>query len=173
MPPPNVKPTNKEKQFPEDGLIVTKTDVQGRITYANRLFLEMAGYTEQEAMGAPHNIVRHPDMPRGVFKFLWDTISTGTEVFAYVKNMSSSGDFYWVFAHVTATYNDRNEIIGYHSNRRTAPVRAVRAVEPIYQKMLELERGLSPPRAAEASLAWLVDVITKGGVPYDELVFKW
>ncbi len=78
----------------EDDFIVSKTDLKGRITYCNRIFIEFSGYSEAELLGAQHNIVRHPDMPRGVFQFLWDTLGQKTECFAYVKNMCRDGAFY-------------------------------------------------------------------------------
>jgi PAS domain S-box-containing protein len=74
MKEPTVKPTGVERSFPEDEIIVSKTDMKGRITYANETFPNVAGYTEEEVLGQPHNIIRHPDMPRCVFKLLWDTL---------------------------------------------------------------------------------------------------
>ena len=103
-----VTPTNTEIFFHEPDLIVSKTDLKGRITYANQVFCRMAGYTDAELAGAPHSIIRHPDMPRAVFKLLWDTVLAGKEIFAYVKNMSRNGDFYWVFAHVTPSFDEQS-----------------------------------------------------------------
>jgi PAS domain-containing protein len=80
-----IRPTDVERTFREDQIIVSKTNTKGIITYANRTFLEVALYTEQEVLGQPHNMIRHPDMPRCVFKLLWDTLVTGNEIFAYVK----------------------------------------------------------------------------------------
>lgn len=80
-----ITPTGKERFFNENELIVSKTDTGGRITYANDVFLRVAGLTENDALGAPHSLIRHPDMPRAVFKLLWDTIASGQEIFAYVK----------------------------------------------------------------------------------------
>jgi len=77
----------------EDDFIVSKTDLKGRITYGNRIFIEFSGYAESELVGSQHNIIRHPDMPRGVFKFLWDTIQAKEECCAYVKNMAKDGSF--------------------------------------------------------------------------------
>lgn len=96
-----VEPNSREKVMRENDFIVSKTDLKGRITYGNRIFIEYSGYTEEELLGAPHNIIRHPDMPRGVFKFLWDTLAAEKECFAYVKNMAKDGSYYWVFANVT------------------------------------------------------------------------
>ncbi len=92
--------TGKEVFFDRDHFIVSKTDLKGRITYVNRAFCAIAGYGEGELLGAPHSIIRHPDMPRAVFKLLWDRLAEGCEVFAQVKNLTRNGDFYRVFAHV-------------------------------------------------------------------------
>ncbi|HPV77190.1 MAG TPA: PAS domain-containing protein, partial [Gemmatimonadaceae bacterium] len=91
-----VVPSGRERSFGEDEIIVSKTDLQGKITYANDVFIRVSGYEEDELLGAPHSIIRHPDMPRAVFKLLWDTLATGREVFAYVNNMARNGDNYWV-----------------------------------------------------------------------------
>ena len=113
-----VAPTQTEIFFKADNIIVSKTDLKGRITYANQSFCQMAGYTEAEMLGQPHSVIRHPDMPRAVFKLLWDTVLEGREIFAYVKNMAKNGNFYWVFAHVTPSYDANRNVIGFHSSRR-------------------------------------------------------
>jgi len=97
--------TGVERFFDADEVIVSKTDLKGRITYANRVFQRVAGYGEAELMGAPHSIVRHPAMPRCVFKLLWDTLEAKQEIFAYVINRARNGDHYWVFAHVTPSFD--------------------------------------------------------------------
>ncbi|MDH3236791.1 MAG: PAS domain-containing protein, partial [Alphaproteobacteria bacterium] len=111
-------PTGREVFFDRDDLIVSKTNLKGHITYANDIFCDIAGYTEADVIGQPHNMIRHPDMPRCVFKLLWDTIQAGAEIFAYVVNMAKNGDHYWVLAHVTPSYDANGSIIGYHSTRR-------------------------------------------------------
>ena len=128
-----VEPTKNEVFFDTEGIIVSKTDRQGRILYANDLFLSVAGYTESEVLGKPHSLIRHPEMPRAVFKLLWDTIDSGSEIFAYVKNITKAGDYYWVIAHVTPSFNDRGDIVGYHSNRRCPTRESVEFITPIYQ----------------------------------------
>lgn len=110
--------TGVERYFDEEEVIVSKTDVKGIITYANRVFLRVAGYDEEGLLGRPHNIIRHPDMPRCVFKLLWDKLEQQEEVFAYVVNLAKNGDHYWVFAHVTPSIDRRSRVVGYHSNRR-------------------------------------------------------
>lgn len=168
-----IAPTGIERFFDEDEIIVTKTDVAGRITYGNPIFLRMAGYTEAEALGAPHSLIRHPEMPRAVFKLLWDRIMAGHEVFAYVNNLASNGDHYWVLAHVTPTYDPNGTLIGFHSMRRAPARRAVDAVVPLYAALLaEEQRHYDRAQGLEASFAMLVNILTSAGVSYDEWVWS-
>ncbi|WP_373974026.1 PAS domain-containing protein [Chitinibacter sp. SCUT-21] len=165
-------PTSHEKLMRENDFIVSKTDTKGRITYGNRIFIEFSGYTEQELLGAQHNIIRHPDMPRGVFKFLWDTIASGQEVFAYVKNMAKDGSFYWVLANVTPDYDSNGNIVGYLSVRRCPKRSAVDTCTGLYQKMLAAEQAAGPRDACNASLAILNSLLQQHGVSYEELVLS-
>lgn len=168
-----VSPTGKERFFHENEIIVTKTDLKGHITYANPTFLKLAGMTEDEALGAPHSVIRHPDMPRAVFKLLWDQIQLGKEVFAYVNNMATNGDHYWVFAHVTPTFDDSGKIIGYHSNRRVPDRPAVETMNGLYAKLLEIERSeRSRADGLEKSFNALVDLLRTQGVTYDAFIFS-
>ncbi len=114
----NTSLTGCERSFGENDVIVTKTDLKGQITYANRVFLGISELTLDDAIGAPHSLIRHPDMPRCVFKLLWERIENGKEIFAYVLNRAFSGDHYWVFAHATPSYGGNGQLSGYHSNRR-------------------------------------------------------
>lgn len=159
-------PTMNEIKMKEGDFIVSKTDTKGRITYANKIFMHMCGYSENELLGAPHNIIRHPDMPRCVFKLLWDTIQGGKEIFAYVKNLCKDGSFYWVFANVTASYDEAGKIIGYYSVRRKPKESALEILEPIYEKLLELEKQ----GGMDASLKYLTDFLKNEGISYDELI---
>jgi len=165
-----VEPTSNEKVMRENDFIVSKTDLKGRITYGNEIFIEFSGYSEAELLGAPHNIIRHPDMPRGVFKFLWDNIAAGSEVFAYVKNMSKDGSFYWVFANVTPDYDAAGNIIGYLSVRRAPKRSALPVIEGLYKAMLEAEAKAGARDACDASLALLVGVLNEKGMSYEELI---
>jgi PAS domain S-box-containing protein len=165
-----VEPNGNEKLMRENDFIVSKTDLKGRITYGNEIFIEFSGYSEAELLGAQHNIIRHPDMPRGVFKFLWDTIATGAEVFAYVKNMSKDGSFYWVFANVTPDYDAAGNIIGYLSVRRAPKRSALPVVEGLYKAMLDAEAKAGPKNACDASLGLLVSVLNEKGLSYEELI---
>ncbi|MQY51802.1 PAS domain-containing protein [Rhodocyclus tenuis] len=165
-----IVPTSKERVMREDDFIVSKTDLTGRITYGNRVFIEYSGYTEAQLLGQQHNIIRHPDMPRSVFKLLWDNIAKKQEVFAYVKNMAKDGSFYWVFANITASLDARGNILGYYSVRRKPRESAIAIVTPLYQAMLAAEQRAGAKDAIAAGTQVLVDVLTEKGLSYEELV---
>lgn len=170
---PAITPTGVEKTFRADQIIVSKTDLQGRLTYVNDLFVEISGYQESELIGQPHNVIRHPSMPRSVFRLLWERISSGQEIFAYVVNLSADGSHYWVLAHVTPTCDARGSIVGYHSNRRTAPSEAINQVSALYQRLIAEENRHSNARdAVEAGRALLEQELATAGASYDELVWK-
>jgi len=167
---PNVTPTSVEKVMRADDFIVSKTDTKGRITYGNRIFIEFSGYTEKELLDSQHNIIRHPDMPRGVFKFLWDTIQAKEECNAYVKNMAKDGSFYWVFANVIPDFVREGEVAGYTSVRRKPKAEAVKFMSGVYQTMLEIEKQAGPKNACAASLKFLNDLLTEKHVSYNEFI---
>jgi PAS domain S-box-containing protein len=168
-----IVPTAVEVFFDADDIIVSKTDTKGRITYANKVFAQVCGYSEAELIGQPHSIVRHPDMPRCVFKLLWDTLEDGREIFAYVKNMTRHGDFYWVFAHVTPSFDSSRRIVGYHSNRRVPERRVVEALTPLYADLLAEEaRHRNGKDALAAGYRRLIDFVSSKNVAYDQLVFS-
>jgi len=167
-------PTNVEQFFDRSEIIVSKTDLKGRITYANRTFARLAGYSEAELLGQPHSIIRHPDMPRAVFKLLWDTLAERNEVFAYVKNLARDGSFYWVFAHVTPSMDADQNVVGYHSNRRV-PRREVvsNVIEPLYASLLAEENAVANKKEGLArSSKMLTDIIRSKARSYDELIFS-
>jgi PAS domain S-box-containing protein len=168
-----VAPTGVERSLGPDDIIVTKTDVTGRITYANQTFLTIAALTEDQAIGAPHSLIRHPDMPRCVFALLWRTIEAGNEIFAYVNNLAADGAHYWVFAHVTPTFGPDGAIVGYHSNRRRPRPEAVAAIEPLYGRLLAIERAIPDRKSqVEASTAELARLLGDAGKSYDEFIFS-
>jgi PAS domain S-box-containing protein len=165
------QPTQHEKVLGEDDFIVSKTDLKGIITYGNRIFIRMSGYSELELLDAPHSILRHPDMPRVVFKLLWDTIQAKQEICAYVKNLAKDGSFYWVFANITPSFDADGNVIGYYSVRRKPRPEAVQAIAPIYRTMLEAERKAGDGQAGmKASAAILHQALEQKGVSYAEFV---
>jgi len=105
-----------ETEVPHDEVIVSHTDLNGIITYVNDVFAQISGYEEDELIGKPHSIVRHPDMPKSVFKELWETIQSGKEWEGIVKNMRKDKGYYWVNAHISRIYKD-GKLVGYKSIR--------------------------------------------------------
>jgi PAS domain S-box-containing protein len=174
MMPIDIKPTGIEVFFDKNDIIVSKTDRQGRITYANKVFCDIAGYTERELMGQPHSVIRHPDMPRAVFKLLWDTLQEGREIFACVKNMNKRGDHYWVFAHVTSSFDSDGKLVGYHSSRRV-PNRKVleSSIVPLYAELLRQEsRHRNGKDALAAGFEHLISFLKSKDVQDDKLIFS-
>ena len=161
----------KERFFDKDDLIVSKTDIKGRLTYANKVFLEIADYSEEEVIGKPHNIIRHPSMPRGIFELLWNTISAGQELFAYVVNKAKNNDHYWVIAHVTPSFSN-GQVIGYHSTRRVPNPQTIRTViEPLYDRLNAIEASFSSRKeGSQASFNAIRDMLAEKQQSYAEFV---
>ena len=165
------KPTGREHIMAPDDLIVSKTNLRGRILYANQSFIKISGYTEAQLMGAPHSLVRHPDMPRAIFQLLWERIGAGREIFAYVVNLCRNGDHYWVQAHVTPSFGPGGEVVGYHSNRRAPSRDAVRRAADLYGKLLRIEQQ-APDRhqGLTQSRSELSNFLAAAGSDYDTFV---
>ncbi|MBT0770502.1 PAS domain-containing protein [Kineosporia sp. J2-2] len=156
-----------------DELIVSKTDTKGILTYVNETFCRLAVADEIDLIGKPHNVIRHPDMPRAIFKYLWETIAARKEVFAYVKNMGMDGSFYWVFAHVTASGRTDGQVTGYHSNRRAPGREAINAIEPLYRELCRIEQsGGGSRQGLDASTAALNAELVDRGLSYDEFIWS-
>lgn len=156
------------KVMKDEDFIVSKTDIRGRITYCNKIFMDMAEYTEEELLGKAHSIIRHPDMPKAVFRYLWEMIPKKQEVFAYVLNRGKNGNDYWVYANITATLDERGSIIDYYSVRRKPNSKALDVIIPLYKKMLEVEKS----SGVDASFKILTDILKEKGVSYDELIIS-
>lgn len=167
-----IAPTGVERTFSDDDLIVSKTDPRGVITYANAALLKISAYQEDELLGQPHNVLRHPDMPRAVFKYMWETVSSGNEFFGYIMNLAADGAHYWVYAHITPSYGTDGTIVGYHSNRRSPYRPALESITPIYARLREAEQQAGGAAGLEASTALLHHMIAEYGRPYEELIWS-
>ncbi len=141
------KPNSTEKEVTSIDLIVSKSDKDGNITYANPIFMKISGYAQGELLDKPHSILRHPDMPKAVFKYLWDTLHAGNEVLAYVKNLCKDGSFYWVLANVKTAKNPDGSFRNYMSTRRCITDGAKSVISELYANILKVEKEDS----AEAS----------------------
>lgn len=167
-----ISPTGIERFFDDDDIIVSKTDLKGHLTYTNKIFLDISGYTEKEVIGKPHSVIRHPDMPRTIFKTLWDTVLGGQEVFAYVNNCAKNGDHYWVYAHVTPSYDSKGNVVGFHSNRRVPDRRILdEHIIPLYGQLKTAEDNPSNRKdGLSAGTSMLQNVLHDAGVAYDEFM---
>lgn len=154
-----------EVRFEKDQLIVSMTDPKGRITYVNDIFITIAGYEEEALLGQPHNIIRHPDMPKAVFKLLWDTAGAGESIYAFVKNLAHDGRFYWVKAFVIPVYKDGvlDHLVSY---RKPVSDYAKGVMGAIYAQVVEYEKTHS----VDESLAFLVQFLSDRNLSYHQFV---
>jgi len=154
-----VTPTNVEHEVRPVDIVVSKGDEKGDITYANPIFFKLAGYTQGELLDKPHSTIRHPDMPKIIFKYFWDTIQAGNDVKAFVKNLSKDGGYYWVFAHVRVAKNPDGSFRNYVSTRKGMSVAARAIIEPLYKELIVAEQS----GGMEASQAILEDFLKSNG----------
>lgn len=159
---------NQELTFGQEEFIVSKTDLKGKITYGNALFIQISGYDESELIDKPHNILRHSDMPAVVFKLLWKEIQAGKEIFAYVKNKNKNDDFYWVFAHITPSFDTNRTVSNYHSVRRKPSEKALNIIKPLYTTLLQKEKS----EGVKASEELLMTILKDKGLSYDEFILS-
>lgn len=129
-----------ELTFDDQDFIVSKTDLSGKIIYCNEVFINISEYSEAELLNQPHSILRHPEMPASIFKFLWTKIKRKEEIFSYVVNKTKYHNYYWVMAHITPSLNDQEQIIGYHSVRRKPTQKALDVIKPLYRQLLDAEK---------------------------------
>lgn len=160
----------REVELKLGDLLVSKTDSKGKITYANRTFMSVSGSPEKSLLGQPHNIIRHSDMPRGVFRFMWQTLQSGEEFFGFIKNACADGGYYWVFANVTADRDENGRLIGYFSVRRKAPREAIKQCEGLYKKMRDIEAHTSGSSGIDKSIAYLQSYVQENFANYRDAV---
>ncbi len=167
-----VVPSQNEQIMQQNAFIVSKSDLQGRVTYCNRTLMQISGYSEPELLGKQHNILRHPDMPRTIFNLMWETIAAGKECFAYVKNLCKNGDYYWVFANITPDYDKENKICGYFSVRRKPKPEAIQEISKLYQQILEAEKQAGAKDAVVAGTKVLNDYLLAGNQNYETFILN-
>ena len=153
-------PKNEEIELDANRYIVSETDAKGRITFCNDYFMEVAGYNQDELIGKPHNIIRHPDMPKVVFKLLWKTISQGKNINAVIKNLAKDGRYYWIFtAFESRRDDDTGKIIGYHASRKKISKHVLSIIEDLYSELLKIEKS----DGVEASEKYLIEFLKEKG----------
>ena len=151
---------DEEIQLDPKRYIVSETDEKGRITFCNDYFIEICGYSKEELIGSPHNIIRHPDMPKVVFKLLWETIKQGKNINAVVKNRAKDGRYYWIFTEFESRRDvDTNEIIGYTASRKTISKHIIEVIANLYSKLLVIEET----QGIEESEKYLIEFLREQG----------
>jgi PAS domain S-box-containing protein len=153
------EPINEEIELKNNVYIASDTDPKGVITYVNEYFAEISRYAPEELVGQPHSIVRHPDMPKVLFKILWDRLQAGENFIAAVKNLAKDGRYYWVFTDFETVKNDDGVITGYKAIRKKISHHVTDLLDPIYKKLVEVEQE----GGMEASEKYLNDFLASHG----------
>lgn len=164
-----VKPTpiDEEVLWDKSKTLMSRTDKFGNIEYANDSFIEVSGYEAHELMAQPHSIIRHPDMPKVVFKILWDNLKTRENFHAIIKNMSKSGKYYWVITNFEIKKNENDQTVGYVSYRKALPESIIKGnIEPLYRRLLKIEQV----NGLEVSEKYFMGYLEDMGVSYYEYI---
>jgi len=148
--------------------IMSKTDAKGIIEYANDYFMEISKYKEWELMAQPHNVIRHPDMPKIMFKVLWDRLFEGENIHAIVKNLAKDGSYYWVVTDFKTTFDENGNVIAHYSRRKAVPEHVKTHFAELYKKLLEIEAT----GGMEASGSYLSGLLEDSGMSYDEYLLN-
>jgi PAS domain S-box-containing protein len=162
-------PIDQEVEWDKNLTIMSKTDLFGTIEYANDIFTKVCGYEDYELMGQPHSIIRHPDMPKVVFKVLWENIKVGNQFHGIVKNLAKSGKYYWVITNFEYLRDDNGNITKYIAKRKAVPTAIIKNhIEPLYKKLLQIEQA----SGIETSENYLIGFLEDLGLSYVDLVTK-
>ncbi len=148
--------------------IMSKTDAKGIIEYANDYFVEISEYKEWELMGQPHNIIRHPDMPKIIFKLLWDRLKSKQNIHAVVKNLTKTGKYYWVITDFKWKEDENGNIISYYSRRKAVPENVKTFMDFFYARLRKIEEN----SGMEGSGAYLEGYLEDAGKTYDEFILE-
>jgi PAS domain S-box-containing protein len=157
---------DEEIKFSKKKFIVSKTDIKGIITFVNKNFCDVSEYSEEELIGSPHNIIRHPDMPRAIFFLVWSSLLRGEPVSGVVKNLAKSGKYYWVIADFDVKKDGNGKIKSLTAFRRAAPQKVIDTIEELYDTMLSIEKR----RGMEGSLAYLEAYLEEHHMTYEEFL---
>ncbi|ENA37595.1 PAS domain S-box protein [Pseudomonas sp. HPB0071] len=151
----NLPVTQQARTFRESERLISTTNLKGQITYCNDAFVAISGFTREELIGSPHNLVRHPDMPEGVFGHMWDTLKQGKAWMGIVKNRCKNGDYYWVNAYVTPIW-ENGQMVGYESVRVLPTADQIRRADVMYARLREGKRAVPVTEAIKHSvkIAW-------------------
>ena len=157
---------DEEIKFSKKKFIVSKTDIKGKILFINKNFSEISKYSEAELIGVPHNIVRHPDMPKAIFYLIWQNLLVGNKISGVIKNLAKDGRYYWVIADLEPKFNSNGEVVTLTAFRRSAPQDVIDTVEELYTTMLSIEKK----HGMEKSLSYLEGFLEENEMNYNEFI---
>ncbi len=157
---------DEEIKLSKKKFIVSKTDIKGKILFINKNFSEISKYTEAELIGAPHNVVRHPDMPKAIFYLIWQSLLAGNKISGIIKNLAKDGRYYWVIADLEPKFNSNGEVVTLTAFRRSAPQDVIDTAEELYATMLSIEKK----HGMEKSLAYLEGFLEENEMNYNEFI---
>jgi len=169
---PKIEASQSERIVTSIDLIVSKSDAEGKITYTNPIFMKISGYSQAELLEKPHSILRHPDMPKVIFKYLWENIKDGKDVVAYVKNLCKDGSFYWVLATVRVAKNPDGSFRNYLSTRRAVSESAKNIISSFYAKLLAVEKSDGVEASQEVLLEFLSENDVADTLSFNNLMIK-
>lgn len=162
-------PVDKAIAWDKTKVLISETDVTGTITNVNSTFSEVSGYSIEELIGQPHNIIRHPDMPKLIFKMLWENLKKGNNFIGVVKNMAKSGEYYWVVTDFEMRRDAAGNITHYVGRRKGVPQDAVdNYLVPFYESLLKLEKI----GGTELSSRFFKNYLAKQGKDYVDFVIS-
>ena len=147
--------------------IMSRTDIKGNIEFGNDYFFEISGYTPNELIGRSHNLIRHPDMPKVIFKLMWDRLKQGKNIFAVVKNLAKDGRYYWVTTKFEIKKHPvDNSLVGYMAFRQAATPSAIEEISKLYAELRDIEKS----GGVEASEKYLIGFLDSKRKTYDEYI---
>jgi len=158
----------KEIKCATQEVIITRTDLKGNIIYHNPTFSKINGFKGASVINKPHNIVRHPDMPKAIFKIIWSIIEQGLPIQALVKNRTNDGHYYWTLINWKVQKNRDNEIISYVAYAKQAPNHSIKVLTPVYDMMLQIEKE----HDIDSSLEYFNSFLNEEGLTYSQYMEK-
>jgi len=159
---------NKEIKCSTQQVLISRTDLKGNLIYYNPTFLEVNGFTGSSLINKPHSILRHPDMPKTIFRIIWSIIEQGLPIQALIKNKTNDGKYYWALMNWKAQKDKNNKVISYVAYGRQAPNAAVKSIEPLYKAMLDIEKE----NDIESALEYLHSYLEEEGLSYSQYMKK-
>ncbi len=160
------EPINVEIVLDSKKTIMSKTNPKGIIEYANDYFMEICGYEEHELIGQPHNVIRHPDMPKVIFKWLWEHLLAKKNIHALVKNLAKDGRYYWVITDFDVKVDDQGEVTSLFARRKAPPRETIEIIDGLYQKLFSIEQASGVTIAEK----YLIGFLEEKGMTYNQYI---